>query len=195
MGLINKLFGHGKGLPFDDHYLVRFELAKEFAPENNAEVKNALDSVSGEQKQNNKPAINETLPFASFESAEDFFIKLRDIAAKTAKPVTFAYFSIWEYDPNEKTKVGKIGSPDGNPHEKIRLEGEGHEFFISSEYQNMTVKIFEEIFNDPENNGSYEEKIDYCKEIRDAYLKSTHLSESEVAKLPTVEETESGNVK
>ena len=50
MGLINKLFGHGKGLPFDDHYLVRFELAKEFAPENNAEVKNALDSVSGEQK-------------------------------------------------------------------------------------------------------------------------------------------------
>ena len=195
MGLINKLFGHGKGLPFDDHYLVRFELAKEFAPENNAEVKNALDSISGEQKQNNKPAISETLPFASFESAEDFFIKLRDIAAKTAKPVTFAYFSIWEYDPNEKTKVGKIGSPDGNPHEKIRLEGEGHEFFISSEYQNMTVKIFEEIFNDPENNGSYEEKIDYCKEIRDAYLKSTHLSESEVAKLPTVEETESGNVK
>lgn len=179
-----------------DPYLVRFELASDFTPENNSQVKQVLDDVSNTQKVNHELPLKETLPFASFKSAEDFFDQLRSVAAQNAQPITFDYFAIWSYNASEPTRVGRAGSGDGNPHELITMNRENHQFLINSEYQNMTVQLFEEIFNDPDNaDFSYEDKLNYCKQLREAYLSSTQLSESQISSLPSVSEANKGNVK
>lgn len=76
------------------------------------------------------------------------------------------------------------------------MNREDHQFTINSEYQNMTVQLFEVIFNDPDNaDFSYEDKLDYCKKLREAYLNSTQLDESQIASLPSMNEANKGNVK
>lgn len=179
-----------------DPYLVRFELASDFTPENNSQIKQILDDVSKVQKENHETPLSETLPFASFKTAEDFFDQLRSVAAQNAQPINFDYFAVWTYDTNEPTKIGKPSSGDGNPHELITMNREDHQFTINSEYQNMTVQLFEVIFNDPDNaDFSYEDKLDYCKKLREAYLNSTQLDESQIASLPSMNEANKGNVK
>lgn len=190
-----RFFKHKSKLLITDPYLLRFELADNYTPERNPDVQKILDEISNNQKQNNEPPLNETLPFASFKTAEDFFNRLRLIAAKEAMPIKFAYFAIWKYDQTQKVKIGKKNSGKGNPHEYISFNKPGYEFLISSEYQNMTTQLFEVIFNDPDNiDTSYEDKITYCKALRQAYLDSTKVADDEVAKLPSLDEVENGPV-
>lgn len=178
-----------------DSYFLRFELLDDYKPENNEDVKRILDEVSATQEQSNEPALKETLPFASFKAAEEFFNQLRLVAAKETKQIKFAYFAIWKYDQAKKVKVGKKNSGKGNPHEYISFNKPGYEFSITSEYQNMTPQLFEIIFNDPDNiDKSYESKISYCKIIQQAYSDSTHAADDEIAKLPSLDEVEKGPV-
>lgn len=184
-----------KQFSITDPYFLRFELLDAYTPENNSDIKEILDDVSTKQIQDGEPPLNETLPFATFKAAEDFFSRLRQVAAKEASPIKFAYFAIWKYNQDEKVKPGKKNSSKGNPHEFISFNKPGYEFTVSSEYQNMTPQLFEVIFNDPDNiDISYVDKKEYCETIRQAYLDSTHLTEDEIAILPSPEETENGSV-
>lgn len=189
-------FHRKKKLLIKDPYLVRMELVDDYQPANNAEVKQALADVSAQEKEQNEPILTDTLPFASFKTAEDFLGQLRDIAAENAEVIKFKYFAIWKYDPNEKVKLGEPDSNKNlNPSEFITLNREGHAFQVSAEYENLTKQLFEEIFNDPDNAEiSYDDKIDYCKELRQAYLDSTQIDENEVAELPSLADTEKGDV-
>ena len=120
MGFFKKLKKKNQFM-LDDPYTVRLEFDDEFAPENNDEIRKIIEQVSESEENENVAPLNQTLPFATFKTAEDLFDELRTLAATTAKPVTFSYFAIWEFDKTQKAKVGKKGSADGNPHEFITL--------------------------------------------------------------------------
>lgn len=190
MGFFKKLKKKNQFM-LDDPYTVRLEFDDEFAPENNDEIRKIIEQVSESEENENVAPLNQTLPFATFKTAEDLFDELRTLAATTAKPVTFSYFAIWEFDKTQKAKVGKKGSADGNPHEFITLSN----FSIDYDYQNLTKSIFEEIFNDPSNSDvDYDEKINYCEELKAAYQDSTGTTDNNIAILPTEEDIQKGRV-
>ncbi|MCH5383754.1 hypothetical protein [Limosilactobacillus fermentum] len=175
----------------DDVYTIRFELEDEFAPENNDLVKEKLDLVSNSQRANGEPALADTLPFATFKSAEDFFSELRSVAASSGEAIKFKYLAIWEYNHNQKVKPGKPGLPDGNPHEWIVLA----DYELGYDYQNFTKALFEDIFNNPENTSEdYESKVNYCKTLGEAYMESCGVGQNEVATLPDADEASRGEV-
>lgn len=190
MGFFKKLKKKNQFM-LDDPYTVRLEFDDEFAPENNDEIRKIIEQVSESEENENVAPLNQTLPFATFKTAEDLFDELRTLAATTAKPVTFLYFAIWEFDKTQKAKIGKKGSADGNPHEFITLSN----FSIDYDYQNLTKSIFEEIFNDPSNSDvDYDEKINYCEKLKTAYQDSTGTTDDNIAILPTEEDTQKGRV-
>lgn len=193
MGLFN--FHRKKTTFLDDPYTVRFELDDEFLPQNNADVKKALDQVSDSERNNGEPAILDTAPFATFQTVEEFFSALRTISANTATPITFKYLAIWAFDKNSKTKMGKKGSSNGNPHEFVTLNRPGYQFEVDYSYQNLTKYLFESIFNDPANTDiSYEDKVSYCNTLKSAYLESTGGTDDDVAKLPDAKDADNGAV-
>ena len=180
-----------KQVMLDDEYTVRFELAAEFKPETNSDVKEALQLVSEGQRQNNEPAVEDTWPFATFQAAETFFQQLKEVVNRTSKPIKFSYFAIWTYDNHEKYRPGKPGADTGNPHEYISL----NEFEIAFDYQNFTKPLFEGIFNDPANeDASYDEKKDACQELGKFYQQKCGVGSNEIAVLPAVDEVEKGAV-
>lgn len=175
----------------DDVYTIRFELEDEFTPENNDLVKEKLDLVPNSQRANGEPALADTLPFATFKSAEDFFSELRSVAASSGEAIEFKYLAIWEYNHNQRVKPGKPGSPDGNPHEWIVLA----DYELGYDYQNFTKVLFEDIFNNPENaSEDYESKVNYCKTLGEAYMESCGVGQNEVATLPDADEASRGEV-
>lgn len=106
MGFFKKLKKKNQFM-LDDPYTVRLEFDDEFAPENNDEIRKIIEQVSESEENENVAPLNQTLPFATFKTAEDLFDELRTLAATTAKPVTFSYFAIWEFDKTQKAKIGK----------------------------------------------------------------------------------------
>ena len=58
----------------DDPYTVRLEFDDEFAPENNDEIRKIIEQVSESEENENVAPLNQTLPFATFNTAEDFHI-------------------------------------------------------------------------------------------------------------------------
>lgn len=174
-----------------DRFTVRMELSEDFDPKENERIKDIIDEISQTEKTDNEPVLTETLPFATFKQAEDLFSSFRDLAAETSTPITFKYLAIWEFDENEKPKMGSVGSGDGNPHEHITLP----DIQIDFDYQNLTKFIFENIFNSPENDDiSYDDKVKYCQEIKDAYMESCGVSENGIARIPEETETDKGSV-
>ncbi|MDM8220697.1 hypothetical protein [Limosilactobacillus mucosae] len=190
MGLFHRK-NKKKSIMLDDKYTIRLEFADQFKPENNTQVAEAIQSASETEKNNGLPALDQTLPFATLKTAEDLFDNLRDVVAETAEPIEFDYLAIWLFDKTKKAKMGKPNSDDGNPHEYITLPG----FKLNYDYQNLTKVIFETIFNLPENSDvSYDEKIEICQDLKQAYLESVNVGENEIARLPKKDEIEKGAV-
>lgn len=190
MGLFHRK-NKKKSIMLDDKYTIRLEFADQFKPENNTQVAEAIQSASETEKNNGLPALDQTLPFATLKTAEDLFDNLRDVVAETADPIEFDYLAIWLFDKTKKAKMGKPNSDDGNPHEYITLPG----FRLNYDYQNLTKVIFETIFNLPENSDvSYDEKIEICQDLKQAYLESVNVGENEIARLPKKAEIEKGAV-
>lgn len=190
MGLFHRK-NKKKSIMLDDKYTIRLEFADQFKPENNTQVAEAIQSASETEKNNGLPALDQTLPFATLKTAEDLFDNLRDVVAETADPIEFDYLAIWLFDKTKKAKMGKPNSEDGNPHEYITLPG----FKLNYDYQNLTKVIFETIFNLPENSDvSYDEKIEICQDLKQAYLESVNVGENEIARLPKKAEIEKGAV-
>lgn len=190
MGLFHRK-NKKKSIMLDDKYTIRLEFADQFKPENNTQVSEAIQSASETEKNNGLPALDQTLPFATLKTAEDLFDNLRDVVAETADPIEFDYLAIWLFDKTKKAKMGKPNSEDGNPHEYITLPG----FKLNYDYQNLTKVIFETIFNLPENSDvSYDEKIEICQDLKQAYLESVNVGENEIARLPKKAEIEKGAV-
>lgn len=190
MGLFHRK-NKKKSIMLDDKYTIRLEFADQFKPENNTQVAEAIQSASETEKNNGLPALDQTLPFATLKTAEDLFDNLRDVVAETADPIEFDYLAIWMFDKTKKAKMGKPNSDDGNPHEYITLPG----FKLNYDYQNLTKVIFETIFNLPENSDvSYDEKIEICQDLKQAYLESVNVGENEIARLPKKAEIEKGAV-
>lgn len=190
MGLFHRK-NKKKSIMLDDKYTIRLEFADQFKPENNTQVAEAIQSASETEKNNGLPALDQTLPFATLKTAEDLFDNLRDVVAETADPIEFDYLAIWLFDKTKKAKMGKPNSDDGNPHEYITLPG----FKLNYDYQNLTKVIFETIFNLPENSDvSYDEKIEICQDLKQAYLESVNVGENEIARLPKKAEIEKGAV-
>ena len=184
------LFGKKKKRTWlDDKYTVRFELASKFDLKNNAAVKTALDQVSQSQTANNKTPLTQTLPFGTFDNIEAFFGELRKLAQD--QPIEFAYFALWKFDKNEKTNPGKVGSGAGNPREFIAIEN----FAIDYRYQNLTKPVFEEIFNDPENDDvNYQDKVSLCQDIANFYKETCGVGDDEIARVPSMDESDRGAV-
>lgn len=175
----------------EDVYQVRFVLTNDYDPENNSEIKKLLDEVAEGQEQNGELSIKDTLPFATFKSAEEFFKKLRDFAAENNSPITFSYLAIWGYNPQDKWKPGRINNNDGNPHEFITVR----HFELDYDYQNLTKVFFEEIFNNPENDMiEHDHKVLICDGLKEAYIASTNASNRDIARIPTEYETNEGRV-
>ena len=190
MGLFHRK-NKKKSIMLDDKYTIRLEFADQFKPENNTQVAEAIQSASETEKNNGLPALDQTLPFATLKTAEDLFDNLRDVVAETAEPIEFDYLAIWLFDKTKKAKMGKPNSDDGNPQEYITLPG----FKLNYDYQNLTKVIFETIFNLPENSDvSYDEKIEICQDLKQAYLESVNVGENEIARLPKKDEIEKGAV-
>lgn len=190
MGLFHRK-NKKKSIMLDDKYTIRLEFADQFKPENNTQVAEAIQSASETEKNNGLPDLDQTLPFATLKTAEDLFDNLRDVVAETADPIEFDYLAIWLFDKTKKAKMGKPNSDDGNPHEYITLPG----FKLNYDYQNLTKVIFETIFNLPENSDvSYDEKIEICQDLKQAYLESVNVGENEIARLPKKAEIEKGAV-
>lgn len=190
MGLFHRK-NKKKSIMLDDKYTIRLEFVDQFKPENNTQVAEAIQSASETEKNNGLPALDQTLPFATLKTAEDLFDNLRDVVAETAEPIEFDYLAIWLFDKTKKAKMGKPNSDDGNPHEYITLPG----FKLNYDYQNLTKVIFETIFNLPENSDvSYDEKIEICQDLKQAYLESVNVGENEIARLPKKDEIEKGAV-
>lgn len=190
MGLFHRK-NKKKSIMLDDKYTIRLEFADQFKPENDTQVAEAIQSASETEKNNGLPALDQTLPFATLKTAEDLFDNLRDVVAETAEPIEFDYLAIWLFDKTKKAKMGKPNSDDGNPHEYITLPG----FKLNYDYQNLTKVIFETIFNLPENSDvSYDEKIEICQDLKQAYLESVNVGENEIARLPKKDEIEKGAV-
>ena len=190
MGLFKKK-NKKKSVMLDDKYTIRLEFADAFKPENNARVAEAIESASEFERDNGLPEVSATLPFMTFKTAEDLFDRLRNVVAETAEPIEFSYLAIWLFDKNQKAKMGKPGAEGGNPHEYITLPG----FKLDYDYQNLTKVIFETIFNLPENSDvSYDEKMEICEDLKQAYLETVNVDENEVARLPKESEVEKGAV-
>ncbi|WP_270648667.1 hypothetical protein [Limosilactobacillus mucosae] len=190
MGLFKKK-NKTKSVMLDDKYTIRLEFADAFKPENNPQVAEAIESASEFERDNGLPEVSATLPFMTFKTTEDLFDRLRNVVAETAEPIEFSYLAIWLFDKNQKAKMGKPNSEGGNPHEYITLPG----FKLDYDYQNLTKAIFETIFNLPENSDvSYDEKIEICQDLKQAYLESVNVDENEIARLPQESEVDKGAV-
>lgn len=190
MGLFKKK-NKTKSVMLDDKYTIRLEFADAFKPENNPQVAEAIESASEFERDNGLPEASATLPFMTFKTTEDLFDRLRNVVAETAEPIEFSYLAIWLFDKNQKAKMGKPNSEGGNPHEYITLPG----FKLDYDYQNLTKVIFETIFNLPENSDvSYDEKIEICQDLKQAYLESVNVDENEIARLPKESEVDKGAV-
>ena len=190
MGLFKKK-NKTKSVMLDDKYTIRLEFADAFKPENNPQVAEAIESASEFERDNGLPEVSATLPFMTFKTTEDLFDRLRNVVAETAEPIESSYLAIWLFDKNQKAKMGKPNSEGGNPHEYITLPG----FKLDYDYQNLTKVIFETIFNLPENSDvSYDEKIEICQDLKQAYLESVNVDENEIARLPKESEVDKGAV-
>lgn len=190
MKLFSKNRNKKNATALTDPLTVRMRLGDDFDPKNNADVQAIIDAVSADEaKKDGVVAIKDSWPFATFATAEDFLGELQAKIASGNTAVDFKEFAIWEYNPNEKYNPSSKG--DGNPRMMISVP----DFELTYDYQNLTKVFFEEIFNDPANDEvSYEDKQAYCNQIKDAYMESTNASENEVARIPSLDETNSGQV-
>lgn len=190
MKLFSKNRNKKNATALTDPLTVRMRLGDDFDPKNNADVQAIIDDVSADEaKKDGVVAIKDSWPFATFATAEDFLGELQTKIASGNTAVDFKEFAIWEYNPNEKYNPSSKGN--GNPRMMISVP----DFELTYDYQNLTKVFFEEIFNDPANDEvSYEDKVDYCNQIKDAYMESTNASENEVARIPSLDETNSGQV-
>lgn len=177
-------FHKKKELAITDPLLLKIVFKSEFDPDSNDQIREIIDQVSDAEASQSQSPLSETLPYASFKTAEDLFSKLREMAAQNAQAISFQYAAIWEYDSTSKVN-------NDNPTEMITIEN----FEVGYDYQNLTKSIFEEIFNDINNaDVSYDDKVDYCKQIQRAYQESTNVSNNDIARIPEIQETENGMV-
>lgn len=173
-------------LPKED-ILVKMELSNEFAK--SEQVQEIIDNLSENQASAGLVPLKESLPFASFKTAEDFLQALRtQVASKENDSVSFAYFGVWQYDTDKPVSEKKKKE---NPIELIEVPF----FEVAYDFENLTKPLFEDIFNNPENDGvEYSEKKELCEMLKQAYIDSTSEREDMVARIPSLEEVKTGNV-
>lgn len=176
--------------PLTDILTMRMVLSDDFDPANNPEVQGVLDKVSAnEANRDGVTPIKESWPFATFATAEDFLGELQSKIAENNTEVDFKEFAVYQYNPDEKYNPN--GKSNGNPRMMISVP----DFKLTYAYQNLTKVLFEEIFNDEANDEvSYDDKVAYCNQIADAYKDSTNGSDQDIARIPSLDETNHGRV-
>ena len=183
-------FKKNKTKRLEDNFQVRYIFSPDFDLENNKEIEKLYTKVVTAQDQRGELTLADTAPFATFAMIEELFSELRTYITETGTSIQFEDFAIWAYDKNKKYKLSKSGD-DGNPFEFLTLS----DFELDYEYQNLSKVIFESIFNDPENEDfDYDEKLKICNEIKETYMLSTKKTEREIARLPSMDEAETGTV-
>lgn len=176
-------FKRKKRFTFTDPLIVKMTFDQEYDPENNETVRQIIDDIAPQEQDQGLQPISETLPFATFQTAEDLFERIRDdIAAPNATVVSFEELAVYEY--NADKRINK-----SNPEELLVIS----DFEIGYDYQNLTKIIFEDIFNNVDNADiEYNEKLQYVQSIKKAYQDSLNVGEDDIARIPDMTEANSG---